>query len=1623
LFMGRVMSDPWIADFNDFIEGPLGRRLAAVAGRFDRARRAFYKSGKQDVNLLRSCGEAALELTSHHPIVTTGAAVPVIDVFSDELPPDFDGLRQQAFDVISLGAIGLATNGGDPEVVQAVLATAMGADDASRTLRDILAPGGGLVPPVDGQISPGRIDQLVIWGTLDELLNSLREAGLGYQQQSDWASRARAYATGIVSVEPVFACPGDVVTIRGSGFGSDQPEFTSVMFPTRGGGCIGAAVIAPLPTVIIVNPGGATRPPGPGGPHVPIPPRPVVEPSGWSDDVITVVVPEGSGPGCVGFRVVDGPPPVSPGSQTDVVTAAGMWQSVLGDAIGPAGVLQGQLVVDLVARLPAGQPLPCPPCLPPPPEQAAPNYFFGGDPQIDAFTVRQAEDLAGQAGAISIVAGDRIVLEWDVRGADRVTIDGGGDIGLPWLDQAGVLPRLPGYQSASTGSLGPFTLPWRGDGDWTGQYTISAASRCGVAQRSVSITVREPAPLFGLADAHTHFMAQYAHAGWGIWGRMLPVDETLTGAAAMAAAIPHCDGPNGHGPGGFGPTFDGVLHDVTGFAAFNGWPTHASLAHQQVYIDWLRRAVDGGLRLAVCHAVNSHTWAATQESLHGQHPIDDVPSGMTNGYPDDDMGQVRLQLLAMGDLVRRVDAISGGAGLGWLQIAATADQARTIIAAGKLAIVPGTEVPTLGGWATPEALDQAAHDAQTTPRALISAMLDDLVQRGVRHMFPIHGINNAFGGTGFFVRSYDAANKDATNEYFQPETADPSLGISYRLDEDEFDPGGVMGAVAAFLGYHETVPQQGWGDVPGGHMNSLGLTSHGFVLLEEMMRRGIVIDVDHMGRKSFDATLTVCQKVGYPVVSGHAQFRELKFGWRPDLPVRATRFGLNLTDQQAEEATFRSGDLNSRLLFGTADGRRLSTETDKSPDDVERIRSVGGYLAPILIQQEPQACRCFSVPAVEASSPGSSRSLAQAVLYGYERMHGRRLGFGSDINGAAPMPGPRFGPNGASFIADGKDLQGRDEERASNAQNARPDRAGETFGQTDGVHYVESVSDSNKSRFPESGGTNPFTPDQRDFWEAICLSDTAVPPESSQSSAAVVNFALGLGAATLADVPVAALAPFSVDGDRQRSAFLARQPAAADGSESVNVQQLAAALAPIWTHWEQAEQSSNAGSTWAVSEFGPAKSGLYDAAGNLHRSTGGDRDWDLNIDGLAHYGLLPDLMQDLRNVGVVDQVMSALYRSANDYIQTWERSEQRSKTASLSQLRAAPGLAVPALTGPDGRVHLLAVTGGDVFTATSTAGQWVGWSLASTGVALPGAEAGETGQPFVAAGAVDAFLYDQGILQMYATDAGGQVWLGAAEPQSPWVQGPAGAVRAGRPLGLVDFGSGVDLVAVDATGAVVTSRQYRPEAAGPYGPWSPWTTLPGASVDAGLCTLTMPDGTAHLLGVATDSRLMWSSRAPGPLAAWTAWTPLSGSVFEPGAAIGAVAGAVEITVVGLSLSGRVLRSRLDPATGVSQPPDDLGLVMDAGIRPHLVVRQDVGGVGVACALVIDPLGSLLARDLDPMASGSWWELRSRLAPNGAARATVGPNGVVLTATDSGGIVWTSTWHGDTDVDEWQRLTI
>ena len=63
----------------------------------------------------------------------------------------------------------------------------------------------------------------------------------------------------------------------------------------------------------------------------------------------------------------------------------------------------------------------------------------------------------------------------------------------------------------------------------------------------------------------------------------------------------------------------------------------------------------------------------------------------------------------------------------------------------------------------------------------------------------------------------------------------------------------------------------------------------------------------------------------------------------------------------------------------------------------------------------------------------------------------------------------------------------------------------------------------------------------------------------------------------------------------------------------------------------------------------------FDGKATIDRQRSGSRVFDINADGVAHYGLFPDWVQDLRNIAG-DGIVNDLSRGAEAYLQMWERA-------------------------------------------------------------------------------------------------------------------------------------------------------------------------------------------------------------------------------------------------------------------------------------------------------------------------------------------------------------------------------
>ena len=492
------------------------------------------------------------------------------------------------------------------------------------------------------------------------------------------------------------------------------------------------------------------------------------------------------------------------------------------------------------------------------------------------------------------------------------------------------------------------------------------------------------APLWGMADLHAHLMAHLAFGGNAFWG--LPYDPAHPGAEGIETALSSCAPIHG-GLMNVNPEFG---HPAGGgWPEFIIWPRFTTLVHQQAYIDWLYRAYQGGLRLATCLAVNNELLASKSNPT----------------MPHDDRSAIQAQVAGMKAMAAFIQKQSGGSDKAWLQIAYSPAEARQIIAANHLAIVLGVEVDSLGNWHRPEDLEKLSHGDLELARQLIGLELDWLYALGVRQITPIHLINNAFGGTAIYMRFLETINLFVTGERWSVVDA-WDTGVRYRIDHDGVDlVDDVERSVVVTGGHPRSMHRRTLVDhvpgmrtmletleaptIKGGHANARGLNQYGRIILEEMMARGMIIDVDHMSEKATDAALDLAEARSYPVICSHTWFRDL------------------LYSANEEFNPLKHED------YGTSDVHKVAHEAGKRGDQVERIRKLGGVVAPILNQGDltslgnvlPELANKILDP-----NSGSSTSFGQAYLYAVKKMGKQGVAFGSDINGAAGLPSPRFGP-------------------------------------------------------------------------------------------------------------------------------------------------------------------------------------------------------------------------------------------------------------------------------------------------------------------------------------------------------------------------------------------------------------------------------------------------------------------------------------------------------------------------------------------------------------------------------------------------------------------------------------
>lgn len=287
-----------------------------------------------------------------------------------------------------------------------------------------------------------------------------------------------------------------------------------------------------------------------------------------------------------------------------------------------------------------------------------------------------------------------------------------------------------------------------------------------------------------------------------------------------------------------------------GYPAFSHWPKWNDITHQKMWIDWIRRSWQGGQRVMVALSHNNRTLA---DLLGAGGPISGVKNDQASSY---------LQI----EEIKRLVANNSD----FMAVAYSPADLHNIVRGGRLAVILGVELDKIG-------------DLNTTPApdtTTVQNKIDDLYVQGVRYVLPVHLTDNAFGDTAIYEDVFQLANYNENQRWWL-------VGCAPEADEVGFRVGSIPAFLQPFIPPGAPTPQtppnclipRPAGPFFTGHVNTRstnGLTSIGDFTITAMMKKGIIIDIDHMSNRAANRTLARANAIpggGYPVTSGHTGIR------------------------------------------------------------------------------------------------------------------------------------------------------------------------------------------------------------------------------------------------------------------------------------------------------------------------------------------------------------------------------------------------------------------------------------------------------------------------------------------------------------------------------------------------------------------------------------------------------------------------------------------------------------------------------------------------------------------------------------------------------------------------------
>lgn len=391
------------------------------------------------------------------------------------------------------------------------------------------------------------------------------------------------------------------------------------------------------------------------------------------------------------------------------------------------------------------------------------------------------------------------------------------------------------------------------------------------------------------------------------------------------------------------------------------------------------------------------------------------------------------------------------------------------------------------------------------------------------------------------------------------------------------------------LSQYQSTPRQ---------MNDRGLSAEGRTFVHEMMRRGMIIDSDHLGQSSrldlhrelaaFRVDAGTFETAEYPVIGIHTDVRRFQ-----------------------RHASFPLDSFDGGTGFSYASQLGFTSEVDKTRDELAHIAANGGTVSPGFnggVIEDPDR---LVGGQVRNNCDFSTKSLAIKYLQMVRLTGGRGVTPSTDNNSPSPRLVSRFGNEAACFAGDS------------------PERL-VGVAADDGQPIVANwprdfhPSVAARCRFNSVGGrtvggvTYPFDP-------------------TCPGARNVVSQYLEFNAIEYEDYDLRSSPPGTTVAGRPELRTIVAQTASEFRDDR--------AIARFGV--VQRVAYGGGGPLAQLRPMRKFRTPVYASPAN--------RGWDFNLDGLANEGLLPDAWQDLRNVGVSWEQLGPMFNSANDFIDTWDR--------------------------------------------------------------------------------------------------------------------------------------------------------------------------------------------------------------------------------------------------------------------------------------------------------------------------------------------------------------------------------